>query len=73
MHKPSNEELREWQQMAAMRNSKLPVQFAMRGRLVDIVCSSCISRFERKLLPYRNDPVFVCPNCSQRIYVPVQW
>jgi hypothetical protein len=73
MRQPSRDELLEWQRMAEKRQSLLPVQFAMKGKYVDIVCSNCLNRFERKLLPYRNDPVYVCPNCKQRIYVPVQW
>ena len=73
MRTPDPDELIEWQNNAAKRRAILPAQMGVRGRNVTIVCGSCNTSYERKLLPNRNDPVFVCPTCRARNYVPIQW
>ncbi len=72
---PSPEELAEWRITAQQRNAILPNRIEMRGRYVKIFCSiqECQEQFTRKLLPQRNDPVYVCPKCRSRIYIPVEW
>ena len=72
---PSPEELAEWYQNAARRNAILPARIEVRGHYVNISCSlpACQHTFKRKLLPQRNDPVYVCPQCQSRIYVPIEW
>jgi len=72
-HNPSPEELEEWQRTAAKRRAVLPTMLEMRGRNVLITCGSCQEVFSRALLPNRNDPVYVCPNCQNRNYIPVEW
>lgn len=70
---PSPEELKEWAEIAERRNAILPRSINVRGRYITIVCGTCSVNFDRKLLPGRNDPVYVCPNCESRNYVPVEW
>ena len=72
---PSPEELIEWQLNAQQRRAILPYRIEIKGRYCTMICSQedCGHSFTRKLLPHRNDPIFVCPNCSSRIYVPVEW
>lgn len=73
MRRPDPDELREWQETAAKRKAILPLKMGVKGRNVTIICGQCSHTYERKLLPNRNDPVFVCPNCGERNYVPIQW
>ena len=72
---PTPEELQEWYRNATNRNAILPIRIEIKGRYCTMVCSidECQHVFTRKLLPHRNDPVYVCPNCNARIYVPVEW
>jgi DNA-directed RNA polymerase subunit RPC12/RpoP len=72
---PSPEELYEWQINAQNRRAILPIRIEIKGRYCTMLCSqgNCGQSFTRKLLPQRNDPVFVCPGCNSRIYVPVEW
>lgn len=71
--RPSRDELEEWAKTAARRNAILPNSIDIRGRDITIVCGHCQVTFIRKLLPGRNDPVFVCPTCKSRNYAPVEW
>ncbi len=73
MQKPDPEELREWQRTAMQRKAILPAQFMMKGHYVEISCGHCNNIFTRKMLPQRNDPVYVCSRCNSRNYVPIQW
>lgn len=72
---PTPEELAEWYHTARNRNAILPMSIHVKGRYVTIVCGieQCQESFTRKLLPNRNDPVYVCPRCGSRVYVPVEW
>lgn len=72
---PSPEELAEWYQSALRRNAILPDRIEINGRYVTMICSipECKHSFTRKLLPKRNDPVYVCPCCKSRVYIPVEW
>ena len=73
MRRPDADELREWQATAAKRKAILPAKMGVKGRNIAIMCGRCNHGYERKLLPNRNDPVYVCPNCGTRNYVPIQW
>lgn len=72
---PSPEELYEWQMTAIKRNAILPRQIEIKQKYATIICGDeeCNHIFTRKLLPHRNDPVFVCPRCNSRIYLPISW
>jgi hypothetical protein len=72
---PSPEELMEWAANAQRRNAILPYRFQIKGRYTTITCgnNNCYEVFTRKILPGRNDPVYVCPRCNLRIYLPVEW
>lgn len=70
---PTPEELEEWANNAARRNAVLPETLQIAGRQVGIVCGSCHTAFQRTLIPKRNDPVYICPACNARNYVPVEW
>lgn len=72
---PSPDELAEWYTAAIKRKAILPSHFQIQGRYITISCSidTCMETFTRRLLPGRNDPVYACPKCHSRIYVPVEW
>ena len=72
---PSPEELYEWQITAQNRRAILPLRIEIKGRYCTMYCSfpECGEVFTRKLLPQRNDPIYVCPKCKSRVYVPVEW
>lgn len=73
MQQPDPEELEEWQITAAKRRAILPLQFSIQKQYVQIICGHCQTPFTRKMLPQRNDPVYVCPQCTSRNYIPIQW
>lgn len=71
---PTNDDIEQWQQIANRRNAILPYQFSFRGRKeVIIICGSCQENFVRPLIVAQNDPIYVCPRCQNRNYVPVDW
>ena len=72
---PSPEELAEWFSTAQRRNAILPARIEIRRHYTTITCGreDCNRIFTRKLLPKRNDPIYVCPDCNSRIYLPVKW
>lgn len=72
---PSPEELYEWQMNAIQRKAILPMRIEIKGKYCTIICGhdECQHSFTRKLLPQRNDPVYVCPQCKSRVYVPIGW
>lgn len=70
---PTPDELREWARNAKQRNACLPETIQIAGRYVSIICGNCGMLFKRRMLPGRDDPVFVCPSCGIRNYVPVEW
>lgn len=72
-HNPTPDEIEEWQRNASRRNAILPSNIQVRGRDVALICGRCGTDFIRKLLPNRNDPVYVCPHCKARNYVPIEW
>jgi DNA-directed RNA polymerase subunit RPC12/RpoP len=73
IHNPSPEELDEWARTAAKRHAILPESIQIKGLYITVLCGHCSTQFTRKLLPNRNDPVYVCPACNSRNYVPVEW
>ena len=70
---PSPDEIREWEISAKQRNAILPQTISMSGRYVTLVCGHCEEVFKRKMLYGRSDPIFVCPTCTARNYVPIEW
>lgn len=72
-HNPSPDELEEWQRNATRRRAILPRNIQVQGRDISLICGNCDCSFTRKLLPNRNDPVFVCPQCKVRNYAPIEW
>lgn len=70
---PGPDEIQEWARNAKQRNAILPVTIQISGRYVTIVCGHCEHVYRRRMLPGRDDPVFVCPSCGARNYVPIEW
>ena len=71
---PSQEEIKQWQDIAKRRNAILPVQFQLVTKKdILIICGNCRSNFTRPLIVGQNDPVYVCPQCSNRNYIPIDW
>ena len=71
---PSEEDLMRWRDIAAKRDAVLPLQFEFVSRkFIAIVCGNCQAPFTRPLIAGQNDPIYVCPGCSIRNYIPIDW
>lgn len=71
---PSKEELKKWHDIATRRDAILPFQFQLMSRkYISITCGNCQSTFTRPLIQGQNDPIYVCPGCSIRNYIPIDW
>ena len=71
---PTNEDIQHWQQVAKRRNAILPGSFQFLPKKdVQVVCGNCGSSFIRPLIVGHNDPIYVCPKCQNRNYVPIDW
>ncbi len=72
--KPHEEDVKRWQEIAKRRNAILPIQFKLVGKKeVIVTCGNCGSSFTRPLITGQNDPIYVCPQCQKRNYVPIDW
>ena len=70
----SNEDISRWSEIAKRRNAILPLKFqVLNKKEVLIECGRCYTSFQRPLIIAQNDPVFVCPSCSERNYIPIDW
>lgn len=71
---PSEEDLKKWHDIATRRDAVLPLQFQFISRKhISIICGNCRSSFIRPLIAGQNDPIYVCPDCSIRNYIPIDW
>ena len=71
---PTPEEIKKWQDIAKRRNAILPRQFQfVTKKEISVICGSCTSSFVRPLIIGHNDPIYVCPNCQNRNYIPIDW
>ena len=71
---PTPEEIKKWQEIAKRRNAILPRQFQfITKKEILVICGSCSSQFTRPLIIGHNDPVYVCPDCQNRNYIPIDW
>ena len=71
---PTEEEIRKWEEIAHRRSAILPMQFEfISKRDISVICGNCKNSFIRPLITGHNDPVYVCPKCSKRNYVPIDW
>ncbi len=68
-----DKDIKRWGEIAKRRNAILPLRFQIIKKDVAIVCGKCQSNFVRPLIIAQNDPVFVCPSCSARNYIPIDW
>ena len=72
--KPTEEDIRKWHEIAQRRSAILPIQFEfISKRDISVICGSCENSFIRPLITGQNDPVYVCPKCSKRNYIPIDW
>lgn len=71
---PTEEEIKKWQDIAKKRNAILPIQFQFLSRKeISITCGNCQSGFTRPMIVGEQDPIYVCPSCSKRNYIPINW
>ena len=71
---PSQEEIKQWQEIAKRRKAILPQEFRIiTSKEVGIICGHCSEYFIRPLIVAQNDPIYVCPKCQNRNYVPIDW
>ena len=71
---PTEEDIKKWDEIAKRRNSILPWQFEfVSKRDISVICGNCKDSFIRPLIVGQNDPIYVCPKCSKRNYIPIDW
>ena len=71
---PTEDDLKRWQEIAQRRNAILPAQFEFLSKKdISLKCGNCKSFFTRPMIVGQNDPVFVCPSCQSRNYIPIDW
>lgn len=71
---PTEEEIKKWQEIAKRRNAILPSVFQILSKKeISIACGKCQTNFTRPLIVGEQDPIYVCPNCSCRNYIPINW
>ena len=71
---PTEEDMKRWQEIAKRRNAILPVQFQFVSKKdISVICGKCNTSFMRPLIIGQNDPIYVCPKCSSRNYIPIDW
>ena len=73
MSEPSLEKKAEWTIRAAVKNAIVPEYFEVFPNKVILVCGNCSHRYVRNLIPSFDEPVFVCPECAARNWVPVRF
>ena len=72
--KPTEEDIKRWSDIAKKRNAILPFEFKLLSKKdIAVVCGSCRTSFMRPLIIGQGDPVYVCPNCQNRNYIPIDW
>ena len=71
---PSEEDLKHWQEIAKRRNAIMPLQFKLLTKKdISVTCGKCNSSFMRPIIVGQNDPIYVCPSCQSRNYIPIDW
>ncbi len=73
MTEPTPEKKAEWLIRAALKNAIVPEYFEVFPNKVIIVCGECRHRYVRNLIPSFDEPVFVCPECKERNWVPIRY
>lgn len=74
MTNPSPEDIEHWKQLAERRNAILPYQFeVLPSKEASIYCGECRTHYVRPMIVAENNPVFVCPSCQARNYIPIDW
>lgn len=72
--KPTEEDIKKWQEIANRRNAILPLGFEFIGRKeIVVLCGKCGVSFRRPLIAGERDPIYVCPECNSRNYIPIDW
>lgn len=71
---PTEDDIRSWNEIAKRRNAILPYNFQVLSKKeASITCGNCQSSFRRPLITAQNDPIYVCPSCAKRNYLPIDW
>ncbi len=70
---PTPEKKAEWKARAARKNAIVPEYFEVSPYWVYLKCGECGDAFKRNLVPRLDEPVFVCPSCRARNWVPVKF
>lgn len=70
---PSAEKKAEWAQRAAIKGGIVPKFFEVFPDRVKLECGSCAHSYQRPLVPNIDEPIFVCPNCQGRNWVPIMF
>jgi len=73
MNEPSPAKKAEWKERASLKNAIVPKYFEVFPQKVILECGLCSKRFVRALIFGIDEPIFVCPECSSRNWVPVRF
>jgi hypothetical protein len=63
----------DWLIRAQAKEAVIPEYFEVFTSRVELVCGACKKPFKRPLVLNLNDPVFVCPSCKTRNWVPITY
>jgi len=69
----SPEKMAEWREKASKKEAIVPFNFEVSPYKASIVCGECRREFSRNLIFGLDEPVFVCPDCRARNWVPVRY
>jgi hypothetical protein len=73
MNSPTPQKKAEWAAKAAARGGIVPYFFEVFVNKVELTCGSCRHEFKRPLVPNLNEPLFACPACSARNWIPLTY
>jgi len=68
---PPPDKKAEWAKKAALKDAVVPNYFEVFTTRVEILCGQCQHSFKRTLMLNVNEPIFVCPKCSTKNWIPV--
>jgi len=73
MNQAPPEKRAEWARRAAEKGGIVPQFFEVFPSRVEIQCGQCRHGYKRPLIMNQNDPIFACPQCQARNWIPITY